>query len=230
MESGAVIAISDFTYNNYSMSKSVINLSLDHVLAAMLALGKFHGTSYAMKYLDPLRFDSLKNQLPANVIQKRLNPGHELILKGANERAMASFRKRNVNGNVNNGRVETVPDTFLNDLDVLLVQKVNEFRFALNVPREPLAIICHGDYLRNNIAFKYDAPGGLATDAMFFDFQTICYASPMLDFSVFLANSISHDIRQRHFDEIFQTYYDALINQFMHMTQMTSDQVPTYMR
>lgn len=205
------------------MSKSVVNLPLDHILATMRALGRLHGASYAMKQAQRSHFDALKNRLTENFLQRRHHATYEMILMNATRRALESFRKSNA------AAIGAVLESFLHDLETILIDRLNEYRYALSIPKEPLAIICHGDMIRNNIAYKYDS-NGLATDALFFDFQTIVYASPMLDFALFMAISTGHDVRQKHFDEIFRTYYDAVINQFTEKTHLSFEQIPNYLR
>lgn len=121
-------------------------------------------------------------------------------------------------------------------------------------PVEPLAIICHGDFLRNNIAFKYETPDDVSRgktincppgkhslrasdddsfnkihliysrpphchpqlehpiDVTMFDFQTMCYTSPMMDLATFMANSTGKDVRGPNFEIIFRAYHTELIN------------------
>lgn len=44
-----------------------------------------------------------------------------------------------------------------------------------------------------------------------FDFQTMCYSSPMMDLCTFMANSTGADVRGPHFEEIFRAYHTELI-------------------
>lgn len=192
----------------------------------MQALGRFHGAMYAMKFTKSKQFNSLRSKLAGNVGGQISNVDFNLMVKLGLQRALQSFRKRNEEATT----IDTVPETFVCDLEKLLIEKRVDYTRKLFIPREPLAIICHGDFLRNNIAFKYDAKTGLATDAMFFDFQTVCYVSPMLDFGMFMANSTAFDMRRKHFDEIFQVYHDAVINQFTAETQLHQSDVPNYLR
>lgn len=205
------------------MSKSVVNLPLDHILAALKALGRFHGASFAMKTTKPDHFDLLKNHLAETPLRRKTGPRFEMILQNATRRALQSFREST------EAIIATVPQSFVDDLELLLINNHNEYKFALSVPQEPHAVICHGDFLRNNVAFRHDS-NGVATDAMLFDLQNVVYASPMHDFGFFIANSTSHNIRQRHFDEIFHTYHDAVIDQFLEKTQSSIEDLPNYLR
>lgn len=49
-----------------------------------------------------------------------------------------------------------IPETFLSAIAKKLTDNPVEFGKNSIVPIEPLAVITHGDYLRNNIAFKYE--------------------------------------------------------------------------
>lgn len=48
-----------------------------------------------------------------------------------------------------------------------------------------------------------------------FDFQTLRYASPMIDLATFLANSTGTDDRSTHFSFIFKTYHEEVIKTMM---------------
>lgn len=48
-----------------------------------------------------------------------------------------------------------IPEEFLKKIEKLCEDPF-EYMKKKAVPREPLATICHGDYLRNNICFQYD--------------------------------------------------------------------------
>lgn len=216
----AAIAISDFTADGFSMSKSLVNLSLDHILASMKAIGYFHGTSFAMKHRTPVGFDALRNEL----IDARFktSPSFAVTLRNAAKRATSSLRKTTDESNV-------VTESFLMDFEKLFGEEADRFLDAKWKVKEPLAVISHGDFLRNNIAFRYDNDG-LAIEAMLFDLQNVRYGSPMLDLSVFMAISTGYEVRQKNFDEIFRTYYDAVIEQFLKRTNLNADEVPDHMR
>lgn len=48
-----------------------------------------------------------------------------------------------------------IPEQFLAKIEAIS-DRCNDYMMKTVQPREPLATICHGDFLRNNIAFKFD--------------------------------------------------------------------------
>jgi len=76
-------------------------------------------------------------------------------------------------------------------------------------PREPLSVVCHGDFNRNNMLFRYDS-NGKPVDALLFDFGTSRYGSPALDLSFFLYMNTSREIREDRWDNLLDVYCETL--------------------
>lgn len=76
-------------------------------------------------------------------------------------------------------------------------------------PTEPLAVLCHGDFNRNNMMFSYDSRGR-PVDMLAFDMATVRYASPAIDLSFFLYMNTDRSTRDVHWDELLDTYCSAL--------------------
>lgn len=62
--------------------------------------------------------------------------------------------------------------------------------------------------------------------AMMFDFQTLRYASPMIDLATFLANSTGTDVRSTHFSFIFKTYHEEVIKTMMFTMKKFRQEIP----
>lgn len=123
---------------------------------------------------------------------------------------------------------EIVPETFLKRLEEVLYGTF-EYRRKRIQPIEPISVICHGDFLRNNIAFRYD-DNGKAIEAMMFDFQTLCYSSPMIDLCTFIANSTGYEVRDKYFWDIFSTYHESLIEHFLATSKWKECNIPAYLK
>lgn len=150
----AAIVLSDFTVEGWRMSHSKVNLSLDHIQVAVAELGKLHGTMYGLKHTDGARFASICSQLcESRFVLDGTSEQWDRRLRIGPQRATAAVRAHDkLHGTV------TVPEVFLQRLESVLAET---FRYQKRVALrrvEPLAILCHGDFLRNNIAFKYGGP------------------------------------------------------------------------
>lgn len=186
-------------------------------------LGQFHGDMYSLKLTDIETFNMLKNKL----VGSRYREGGctsdewtiwmELGIRRATNSVRASTEAKSI-----------VPEAFLKRLEEVMYGAYN-YRSNRMKPIEPNAIICHGDYLRNNVAFRYD-DDGKAIDAMMFDFQTMCYSSPMLDLATFMANSTGWEVRSKHSSEIFNTYHSSLIENFLSASKWEHSDIPDYLK
>lgn len=55
------------------------------------------------------------------------------------------------------------------------------------------------------------------------------YASPMLDLTILLNVSASHEVRAPHFDQIFQLYHSTLIEVYCSKEKISTNEVPSYL-
>lgn len=105
-------------------------------------------------------------------------------------------------GNKNNDR--------LNRFRTELLREAKQTLWRTIQPTEPLAVLCHGDFNRNNMMFRYDDDGVRPVDAMAFDMATIRYGSPAIDLSFFLYMNTDRQLREVHWDELLNAYCAAL--------------------
>ncbi|XP_035776596.1 uncharacterized protein LOC118458352 [Anopheles albimanus] len=204
--SEAVMVMSDFSFSGWKMAPMVVNLPLDYIFLAVKELGRFHGECYGMKEARPDQFERMRRKFKESRYTVEVTDESWLtIMAVAPKRAIRAVKESRTFGG-------QVPDEYLAKLGRLFEEPWEHAKRKV-VPREPLAIICHGDYLRNNIAFRYDDAKDpeKPTQVMMFDFQTLRYASPMIDYAAFLANSTGYGVREQHFDTIFQLYHRELV-------------------
>lgn len=200
----AVMVLSDFSTDGWRMAPMVVNLPLEYCLLAARELGRFHGECYGLKETKRKQFESLVGKFKESRYSTATDPVWMEIMKIGPQRALKATRE-SIFGS-------RVPEEYLAKVGVLLQDTWAHQQLSVR-PEEPLAVICHGDYLRNNMAFKFDDKEhpDKPTHVMMFDFQTLRYASPMIDFTAFIANSTGYDVREKHFEAIFRAYHDELV-------------------
>ncbi|XP_016968343.1 uncharacterized protein LOC108036594 [Drosophila biarmipes] len=202
-QNSAVAILEDFAEHGWRVAKDRVGLSLEHALIAVAYLGRFHGFAYALKHTNPQKFskltDSLKESRYASDV---IHAEWKLTIKTSIARAakaVATFQPQ-------------IDKEFVEKLSFLIADYTLYGRQRV-APREPLATLCHGDYVRNNVAYKYDDQEQ-PQEIMMFDYQTMRISSPMIDLSVFLAVSTYADVRYNNFDAIFHEYCSALYDSY----------------
>jgi len=93
---------------------------------------------------------------------------------------------------------------YLRRFNELIIDGDNSLRNTV-VPREPFSVVCHGDFNRNNILFRYDETGR-PVDVLLFDFGTPRYGSPALDISFFLYMNTTQNLRESRWDDLLNAY------------------------
>ncbi|KAH8337987.1 hypothetical protein KR067_013366 [Drosophila pandora] len=195
----AVVILENFAVDGWRVTKDRVGLTLEHAMIAARHLGNFHGFSYALKHKNPEKFAKLTSDLKeSRYANENMNPEWALTLK-------TSLK-----------RVEKATETYQPQIEKEFVQKFNSliadyFNYGKQrvAPREPLATLCHGDYVRNNVAYRYDDKDE-PLEVMMFDYQTLRVSSPMIDLSVFLALALYADVRYPNLDDIFDEYVSEL--------------------
>lgn len=109
-------------------------------------IGEFHGVAYALKNNDRKAFDELKNQFSEARHLYEAPPEYKIVLNHGPIRAIRSVRAHQDECKI--------PEEFLKKLEELF-EDVQPYQKENYKAIEPFAILCHGDFLRNNIAFKY---------------------------------------------------------------------------
>ncbi|KAH9639548.1 hypothetical protein HF086_012399 [Spodoptera exigua] len=90
----------------------------------------------------------------------------------------------------------------------------------LVTPKEPLAVIGHGDCWTNNFLFKY-VDGDIA-DMYIVDFQLVRYASPALDLVYIMYLCLDRQQRAEHLSSLLEYYTDELHRRLVMMSDEDS--------
>ncbi|XP_025199916.1 uncharacterized protein LOC112597903, partial [Melanaphis sacchari] len=180
-------------------------LDFDHLVVAIRALAKFHGLSYRAKHVDRKTFEDLvaevqETQWDDNGRWGLLDKEVGGLLAVALDRII---ERRGGGGGDVDRRVHRFRTELLADASDTL-RRVME-------PTEPLSVLCHGDFNRNNLMFRYDdGGGGRPVDALPYDMATVRYGSPALDLSFFLYMNTDRRTRDDHWDALLDAYCGTL--------------------
>lgn len=92
-----------------------------------------------------------------------------------------------------------------------MLQDSNATQFDLFQPKSDLAVLCHADYNRNNIMFKYSSDDKLQA-LKIIDFQTVRYAQPGIDLTTIFSLNVDSNMLQENFETYLHIYYSSLLN------------------
>ncbi|XP_060871222.1 uncharacterized protein LOC132945480 [Metopolophium dirhodum] len=174
----------------------------EHLIVALRSLAKFHSLSYRAKHVDRNKF----MDLVVKVKDAQWDDDGQWLVIGRGiedliSLALDTLKVRRGNGGEDDQRAQRFRTELLADA-MKTLRRVME-------PVETLSVLCHGDFNRNNLLFRYD-DGGRPVDALAYDMATIRYGSPALDLSFFLYMNTDRRTRDDHWDALLDTYCETL--------------------
>lgn len=192
-----VVVLENLKPKGFQLSQEAVDLDYDHCALAFKKLGIYHATSYRAKHCNPVGFQKLANSWVETRVFEDYKKEWWCLQVGALDRAAKPLLEKGE-------KVEEI-NRFREKLDKdVYSYKKDVFRAV----KEPMGVMCHGDFCRNNVLFKYE--NGKPVDAVFFDVATIRYGSPMLDFCFFFFLNCSDNSRKMYKEEYLRIYHDAL--------------------
>ncbi|KAG8271773.1 hypothetical protein J6590_055396 [Homalodisca vitripennis] len=189
------LVLEDLRSSGFRLSPEILDLDFVHCALAFRKLGAFHALSFAAKQSNLKDFTNLVENLIETRFLEYNWEDAEYMYAGALDRAAGPLLE-------NGEKVEEI-NNFKNKLKNSLMY----FKSILTV-QEPMGVICHGDFCRNNVLYKYE--NGSPVDIRFFDLATARYGSPMLDFTFFFFLNSSENSRKLYKDEYLKIYHDSL--------------------
>ncbi|PSN54460.1 hypothetical protein C0J52_06680 [Blattella germanica] len=186
-----VVVLEDLRPHGFSVCEERVVLDYDHCLILVEALGRFHAISYAMKELDPSSFFPIVQKF------KPFDYGESDFFKITLSRVVTYLE-----------RTQGLDLDTLNKFKEHIKEPVKMF-LRFHEPQEPLAVLCHGDFCRNNVLFKYK--DRKPVDVKFFDYQTVKYASPAIDLTFLIFLNTTSDFRSKHLNSMLTAYHRNLL-------------------
>ncbi|XP_067006072.2 uncharacterized protein [Anabrus simplex] len=197
---GSVLILENLKTKHFSLYEDIF-LDYERCVAALQQLGRYHGLAYAYKKHNPGDFFS--------VIQKLAEPRYHNTTPQINQ-SMTATALRGIKY-VKSQDVEECMLNFLQKIEqqvrdpVVLMQELVR-------PTEPLAVLCHGDFCRNNIFFRSSGDDAKPCEMKMFDLQLARYSSPAIDTAFFAYMSMSAELRKEHWNSLFQCYHTMVVN------------------
>uniref|UniRef100_A0A1B6DWE1 CHK kinase-like domain-containing protein n=1 Tax=Clastoptera arizonana TaxID=38151 RepID=A0A1B6DWE1_9HEMI len=194
------VVLEDISEFGYKMTNDFMSMDLDHVKLTLTQLGKFHAMSYAAKLKHPKEFfTKVTNTLmECNWVNGKDGVCHiQVLVKSTFERTVESLRNK-------------YPDEIKQFFD--LINK-KEFFLDLVKPEEPISVVCHGDFVSNNMMYRYSEDGN-PEGVKFIDLGMVRYSSPIIDISLYLWFNLSIENRSLHWEELLQVYHNSLSTTF----------------
>ncbi|XP_073977311.1 uncharacterized protein [Rhodnius prolixus] len=181
------VILEDLSTMGFKPSKLGRELDFDHITLILQTLGKIHALSYKSKKEHPEVFRRLLSDL------KNETELVEDFVATSVCRAAMSYQGSSKD-------VSKLRDTCCKD-------PLQSFRDSM-IPKEPFAVLCHGDLCSNNMLFLYNKHGKPEVLKLV-DLQRCRYASPAIDLSLFLLYNTTTGTKT-HWDYFLRVYHESL--------------------
>lgn len=186
-----VLFLEDLSARGYSVRVDG-PLDVEHSIATVRQLARFHAASYVLEQENPLAMGELVkksffvNKLHFDNILDDVTPFLRIFLP----------------------RVEVPHKSVVNFFNYLQ-QLAHQFESDVHDSRFPFEVLTHGDVKSHNVMFSYDDQSRVE-DSRLIDFQGCCWSSPVRDVMMLAITSMDHHVYANHFQDILRMYLLAL--------------------
>lgn len=174
-------------------------LTVEQVRACIETMARFHAQSYIY---EEKRSKVLKR--PYRIWEDYRNylqePDKSQNWRNAGMNAVISFMKEY-------SKFKTHPN-FVQKVESAVPKLFNSALSLTQPDKRYRNVVVHRDLWMNNIFFKKESDGSLY--ALFVDFQTVIYCSPMLDFSSFIYINTRRQFRKHYLPALIDLYFSSL--------------------
>ncbi|XP_048004967.1 uncharacterized protein LOC125240838 [Leguminivora glycinivorella] len=199
-----LVILKDLKQQGFVMPDRRQGLTIEQCYFVLKNLSQFHALSLAMKHYNPEAFYDLID----------VHDGiTEVLFSGDNEEYYKSYYREAMHN-----ALDMVEEGLADSEDKeKYLSKFREFcsedtffqmMVSLVTPREPLAVINHGDCWTNNFLFRY-VDGDIA-EMVTVDFQLVRYSSPTVDLAYLLYLCLSREQRTEHLPSLLEYYTEEL--------------------
>ncbi len=185
--------------SDFRLSEQQSFLDYDHLSLMLRKLGNFHSYSFKAKKENPVRFRTLCD-LFVNTYVPLVKKSYHILLPMAENcvRDLRLHPQYSQQLSKVQGLLNLIPD-FVKQL-------------LTNDKNDPTSVLCHGYYLSTNVMFRYE--GHKPVDLKMVDMASSVLASPAVDLAVALYLHTSQEVRDEHWDDLIEEYYEGLSEYF----------------
>lgn len=176
------------------------DLTVEHILLVMKALGKFHAVSLALKDQNPEKLSEIVNGLDEHLFRPGNTSGFATMF---NQAAMTVINS--ISDEKDAHLLEAVLRLYERDQYDILIDCVNANE------NEPFSVVTHGDMWSNNSMFKTNNKN-MPKKVCLIDWQMSRYASPALDITYYIFVSTTRELRRHNYNVYLKTYHESLSN------------------
>ncbi|XP_063231564.1 uncharacterized protein LOC134536003 isoform X2 [Bacillus rossius redtenbacheri] len=199
-----VIVLEDLVARGFTMADRKAGLDHVHCKAVLTELARFHALSLAMKGREPELFHGSVSGAVT-----------EVLFVPENEQWYSEYYRTAAENAISMVEQTLPPGGTRSECLSRLRRLVSDGQFfsrmvAMVQPREPYAVLSHGDCWTNNILFKYSDAGDIL-EVCLVDFQISRYASPALDLAYLLYCCTSLATRRAHMPALLAHYHGTVV-------------------
>ncbi|KAF5302533.1 hypothetical protein FQR65_LT00905 [Abscondita terminalis] len=213
VEMNEFIVLEDMTKLGYSHYKVQKIIDLDHAVLIIRELGKFHAMSFALRKKNFDAFCEIRNNIQDFEFHSNIDGNMESAFGYLCEISL--------------GSLDPLEDKSTYNKFVKFQKKIfttirNIFKEIVDVEH---TVITHGDFWLPNLLFKYQ-DGDVPSKVCMLDWQYTRIGSPAFDISQFLFNCCDNKIRNHHYTDLIQDYYQSLSKHLRLFGEDASDIFP----
>lgn len=221
-----ILAIEDLSVQDYKLAATRNDLSEAEILLMTKVIAQWHACSYALKIKQGTIFNKLVQDIKPLPFKRNDGPSmYQVMYTVAMERLFAYLDS--APHELDTEQLKLEMDLFRNKYYEQPLNLLEKF-----LEQDPtFSVITHGDFIRNNVMFKYDLTTNEPTSLRMFDFQQVRYGSPCLDLSFYLYLNIHPNLwKEGVFDKAIDYYHKNLLSFIAELLNcdVTDSQLTTY--